>query len=95
MIDTKKLRQKLHSDDLVDHVEIHANVKPVLTELIDRLEAAESSVAWHQRRCMALQMHQTQMREPERTMVCDIIANGDLMHPTIAGDRYSVTEKSK
>ena len=58
-------------------------------EMIDRLEAAESSVAWHQRRFMALQMHQKKMREPERTMVCDILANGELMHPTVAGDRYA------
>ena len=64
-------------------------------EMIERLEAAESSVAWHQRRFMALQMHQTKMREPERTIVCDILANGELMHPTVAGNRYSVMEESK
>ena len=64
-------------------------------EMIERLEAAESAAAWHQRRWMALQMHQTKMREPERTMVCDIIANGELLHPTVAGDRYSVKEESK
>jgi hypothetical protein len=47
---------------------------------------------------MALQTHQTKMREPERTMVCDILANGELMHPTVSGDRYAIkdaTEKSK
>ena len=69
-----------------------------IIELLDRLEAAESSVAWHQRRWMALQMHQTKMREPERTIVCDILANGELMHPTVAGDRYAIKdamEKSK
>lgn len=67
-------------------------------EMIERLELAESSVAWHRRRWMALQMHQAKMRDPERTMVCDIIANGELMHPTVAGDRYDVKytqEKSK
>lgn len=64
-------------------------------EMIERLEAAESSAAWHQRRWMALQMHQKKMREPERTIVCDILANGELMHPTVAGNRYSVMEKSK
>ena len=67
-------------------------------EMIDRLELAESAVAWHQRRWMALQMHQAKMREPERTMVCDILANGELMHPTVAGDRYAIKdemEKSK
>ena len=61
-------------------------------EMIERLELAESSVAWHRRRWLALQMHQTKMREPERTMVCDILANGELMHPTIAGDRYAIKD---
>jgi len=64
-------------------------------EMIERLEGAETSAEWHKRRWMALQMHQTKMREPERTIVCDILANGELMHPTVAGDRYSVMEKSK
>lgn len=64
-------------------------------EMIERLEGAETSAEWHKRRWMALQMHQTKMREPERTIVCDIIANGELMHPTVAGNRYSVMEKSK
>ena len=41
MIDINELRRKLHSGDIVDHVDIHANVRPVLTELLDRLEAAE------------------------------------------------------
>lgn len=61
-------------------------------EMIDRLELADSSVAWHRRRWMALQMHQSKMREPERTMVCDILAHGELMHPTVAGDRYAVKD---
>ena len=42
MSDTKELRRKLHSGDIVDHMDIHANVKSVLAELIDRIEAAES-----------------------------------------------------
>ena len=61
-------------------------------DMIERLEAAESSVVWHRRRWMALQMHQMKMREPERTMVCDILANGELMHPTVAGDRYAIKD---
>ena len=44
-MDAKELRRKLHSDDLIDHIDIHANVKPVLTELLDRLEAAEKDIA--------------------------------------------------
>lgn len=64
-------------------------------EMIARLEGAEASAEWHKRRWMALQMHQTKMREPERIIVCDILANGELMHPTVAGNRYSVMEESK
>ena len=41
MIDINELRRKLQSDDLIDRIDIHANVKPALTELLDRLEAAE------------------------------------------------------
>ena len=41
MIDINELRRKISSVDIVDHVDIHANVKPTLTELIDRIEAAE------------------------------------------------------
>ena len=40
-IDTDELRRKISSVDIVDHVDIHANVKPLLAELLDRLEAAE------------------------------------------------------
>ena len=48
-IDTNELLRKLGSDDLIDHVDIHANVKPVLTELLDRLEVAEKNIAMKER----------------------------------------------
>ena len=32
MIDTNELRRKLRSDDPIDHIDIHANVKSVLAE---------------------------------------------------------------
>ena len=41
MIDINELRRKLRSGDIVDHIDIHANVNPILTELLARLEAAE------------------------------------------------------
>ena len=51
MIDINELRRKLGSDDITDHVDIHANVKPALTELLDRrvLEAAEKDIALKER----------------------------------------------
>ena len=44
MIDINELRRKLHSGDITDHVDIHTNVKQTLTELLDRLEAAEKEI---------------------------------------------------
>lgn len=45
------------------------------------------SVAWGRRRLDLLQQQQRQMRDPERTMVCDILANGALL-PDPNGTRY-------
>lgn len=86
MIDTKKLRQALGA------------VQPEeVEELLDRLEEAEKerdemleSKKWYQRRCELMQEQQSKMRDPERTMVCDILANGALMHADFAGDRYAI-----
>ena len=40
-VDTNELRRKVNSTDIVDHIDLHANIKPFLSEMIDRLEAAE------------------------------------------------------
>lgn len=67
-------------------------------EMIARLEEAESSEAWYRRRCDMLQEQQSKMRDPERTIVCDILANGAVLPPDFAGDRYAIkdtSEKSK
>lgn len=40
-IDIEELRRKVNSTDIVDHIDLHANIRPLLSELIDRLEAAE------------------------------------------------------
>ena len=45
MIDINELRRKLRSGDIVDHIDIHANVNPILTELLDRIEAADKDIA--------------------------------------------------
>ena len=43
-IDINKVRVQLDSDDIIDHIELHANLKPILTAFLDRLEAAEKAV---------------------------------------------------
>ena len=39
--DINELRRKISSVDIVDHIDIHANVKSTLAELLDRIEVAE------------------------------------------------------
>jgi hypothetical protein len=51
MIDINELRRKVNSTDIVDHIDLHANIRPLLSELIDRLEAAEKERDWHAGRC--------------------------------------------
>jgi hypothetical protein len=50
------------------------------------LSDLRSSLEFHERRAAALQKAQQHMRDPERVMVCDILANGALLTP--AGERY-------
>ena len=54
--------------------------------LQEQLDDAMSSRDFYKRRIDALQQWQSKMRDPERTIVCDIIANGCTLEP--AGDRY-------
>ena len=58
-----------------------------LTQLEAMVGEQESSLAFYKRRCDALQQWQSKMRDPERTVVCDILANGHTLEP--AGDRYA------
>ena len=43
---------------------------------------------FYRKRVDALQKAQSKMRDPERTMVCDILGNGFLYDPK--GDRYKI-----
>ncbi len=64
-----------------------------LEELKDKLEATKKSLDWYQKRCGELQDAQAKMRDPERTMVCDILANGSLLHDgrgQVDAKRYSL-----
>ena len=54
----------------------------------NQLEDALNSLAFYRRRCELLQQWQSNMRDPERTIVCDILANGQTLPLGVAGDRY-------
>jgi hypothetical protein len=52
-----------------------------------RAAAADRSAQFYRRRCELLQQWQAKMRDPERTIVCDILANGQML-PDPNGTRY-------
>ena len=49
MTDINELRRKVNSTDVVDHIDLQANIKPFLSELLDRLEEAEKDIALKER----------------------------------------------
>ena len=59
------------------------------------IEDLRSSLDFYQRRCEALQSWQSKMRDPERTIVCDILANGFTLDPAFAGNRYTAPPQRK
>lgn len=61
--------------------------------LQEQLDDALQSLDFYRRRVQALQQWQSKMRDPERTIVCDIIANGCALEP--AGDRYKQPAQQK
>ena len=65
---------------------------PECERLSKELDDARQSLDFYRRRINALQQWQSKMRDPERTIVCDIIANGHTLEP--AGDRYKLRGKS-
>lgn len=56
------------------------------------IERLRAEVAFYKRRCELLQATQHLMRDPERTVVCDILANGTLL-PDPDGTRYGAAEQ--
>ncbi len=83
--------------------EVYARLLPELTaattsDAIDIARAIEAElqprIDFYQRRVEALEEAQSQMRDPERTMVCDIIANGTL-DAMIGKDRYAVKQETE
>jgi len=61
--------------------------KSILKKIQAELAREIRSRQWYQHRVDMLQCEQHRMRDPERTLVCDIIANGTLL-PDPDGKRY-------
>lgn len=65
--------------------------RELLAGAMKKIERLEHEVRFYRVRIEALQQWQRRMRDPERTVVCDILANGHTLAPAHAGDRYKVT----
>ena len=61
---------------------------PVAEDVAKELDIAREALQWYLRRFDHLQRVRHRMRDPERTMVCDILANGSLLFPE--GNRYAM-----
>ena len=68
----------------------HDEMRIELQSIVDALRRDRNSLQWHAARLNQLQIAQLRMRDPERTMVCDILANGTLLDP--AGSRYAAPQ---
>lgn len=92
----KKLAQACtNSSSDATRLEFVACASPqVVLALIKSLEAAQESADFYKRRVDLLQHWQSKMRDPERTIACDIIANGQTLAPEHAGDRYKIPPTS-
>lgn len=66
-------------------------LRETLSEQTKEIEALLLSRNFYQRRCDLLEKWQSQMRDPERTIVCDILANGQML-PDPNGERYGRRE---
>jgi hypothetical protein len=56
-------------------------------DLKNEIDSLTFSKDWYERRANLLQKCQIAMRDPERTIVCDVLANGSLLD---VGDRYKI-----
>lgn len=76
--------------DTIERMALAIHAHRLAQELnIERLRA---EAAFYKRRCELLQATQHLMRDPERTVVCDILANGTLL-PDPDGTRYGAAEQ--
>lgn len=88
-----------HDDEFVDDAS-HALkeaidlLRELAAEPVDdmqkALKDAQHTADFYRRRVQALQQWQSRMRDPERTVVCDILANGFTLDPPVPHDRYAL-----
>lgn len=66
----------------------------IIKSLEMEVAKAQASRDFYKQRCELLQQVQKYMRDPERTIVCDILANNSLL-PDPEGKRYGLDLKQE
>ena len=74
--------------DLYDGMAMDLHALTYAEPLLEEIGELRSSVEFYKCRCEELQRWQSSMRDPERTVVCDILANGQTLPASHAGSRY-------
>jgi L-alanine-DL-glutamate epimerase-like enolase superfamily enzyme len=82
-----KSKNQNYSSSIQEWVEMGQVWKEHLEELEKENEDLKSSKGFYESRCELLQKVQKYMRDPERTIVCDILAINSLL-PDPFGERY-------
>lgn len=72
--------------------ESQMEAQKIILELAEQLTSTRELLDFYKKRVELLQQWQSKMRDPERTIACDIIANGQTLPPEHAGDRYLVAK---
>jgi hypothetical protein len=86
-----RIKEELTEFDYNNRLEkLLVKVIPMLEYDACEIDALKSSADFYKRRVELLQTWQSKMRDPERTIACDIIASGQTLPPENAGDRYKV-----
>ena len=72
--------------EILDWLDAHGTPEAHIAR--DEIIALRHSAAFYKRRCDELQRWQSAMRDPERTLVCDVLANGDTLPSAHVNGRY-------
>ena len=71
------------------HTEAVFKLRDRIAELEQQLAEAQADAEFYKSRVDKFQQYQSGMRDPERTLVCDILANNAVL-PDVTGDRYGM-----
>lgn len=73
----------IYDKTVFENISESKNTTPTTEDLLKEIEKLKASRDWYRKRVDLLQQEQSKMRDPERIIVCDILANGLVWHDPI------------